>query len=84
MNGATVQSARLDDLVFDVPAIVEYLSTILPLTPGDTVATGTTGGVGATRKPPLWMKPGDRIEVEISSIGTLSNPVIDEKASHLI
>jgi 2-keto-4-pentenoate hydratase/2-oxohepta-3-ene-1,7-dioic acid hydratase in catechol pathway len=54
------------------------MSTIWTFQPGDVVATGTTGGVGLFREPPLWMKPGDRIEVEISQVGLLSNPVVQE------
>jgi 2-keto-4-pentenoate hydratase/2-oxohepta-3-ene-1,7-dioic acid hydratase in catechol pathway len=79
LNGEEVQCATLDDLVFDVPALVEYCSTFTRLEPGDVIITGTTGGVGAYRKPPLWMKPGDTVEVEITGIGTLRNPVAQEE-----
>jgi len=75
LNGQVVQSATIDDLVFDIPHLIEYLSTFQTLLPGDVIATGTTGGVGAFRKPPLWMKDGDTVEVEISEIGTLRNPI---------
>ncbi len=75
LNGAVVQQAEVSDLVFGIGALIEYISAILPLEPGDVIATGTTGGVGAARTPPLWMKPGDRVEVEISGIGILENPV---------
>jgi 2-keto-4-pentenoate hydratase/2-oxohepta-3-ene-1,7-dioic acid hydratase in catechol pathway len=78
LNGQVMQHARLDDLLFGVPALVAYLSTIFPLLPGDIIATGTTGGVGAARKPPVWMKPGDTVAIEISGIGTLENTVVDE------
>jgi 2-keto-4-pentenoate hydratase/2-oxohepta-3-ene-1,7-dioic acid hydratase in catechol pathway len=78
LNGEEVQRATIDDLVFDVPKLVAYCSTFTVLEPGDVVITGTTGGVGAYRKPPLWMKPGDRVEVEITGIGTLINPIADE------
>jgi len=78
LNGVEVQRATLDDLVFDVPALVEYCSTFTRLEAGDVIITGTSGGVGAHRKPPLWMKPGDVVEVEISGIGTLRNPVAQE------
>jgi hypothetical protein len=70
--------ARLDDLVFDVPALIEYCSTFTELVPGDIIVTGTPGGVGAARKPPLWMQPGDVVEVEISDVGVLRNPVAQE------
>jgi 2-keto-4-pentenoate hydratase/2-oxohepta-3-ene-1,7-dioic acid hydratase in catechol pathway len=78
LNGEVMQQAQTDDLVFGVADIIAYVTTFLELYPGDVIATGTTGGVGAFRKPPLWMKAGDRVEVEISAIGTLSNPVEDE------
>ncbi|MDE2333955.1 MAG: fumarylacetoacetate hydrolase family protein [Rhodospirillales bacterium] len=78
LNGEEVQRATIDDLVFDVARLVAYCSTFTVLEPGDVVITGTTGGVGAYRKPPLWMKPGDIVEVEISGVGTLRNPVEDE------
>ena len=78
LNGATVQHDTTDHMIFDVATIIEYLSTITPLEPGDIIATGTPDGVGMGRKPPLWMKGGDRLEVEISGIGTLSVNVVDE------
>ena len=78
LNGEIVQSAATDDLLFDVIDIIVYISQVWPLEVGDVIATGTTGGVGAARKPPLWMKAGDHIEVAISKIGTLSNPIVDE------
>ncbi len=80
LNGMIVQSARLDDLLFGVEDLIAYISTIWPVQPGDVVATGTPGGVGMARKPPLWMKPGDRVSVEISGIGMLANPVEQESA----
>lgn len=79
LNGGVMQDTGVDDLVFDVPALISYLSEIWPLQPGDVISTGTTGGVGAFRNPPVWMKPGDHVEVEISGIGTLSNTIIDEQ-----
>ncbi len=78
LNGREVQHARTDDLIFDIPFLVNYLSGVLPLAPGDIIATGTPEGVGFARKPPLWMKPGDVIEVEISGIGLLRNDVAAE------
>jgi 2-keto-4-pentenoate hydratase/2-oxohepta-3-ene-1,7-dioic acid hydratase in catechol pathway len=79
LNGQLVQQARTDDLIFDTGALIEYLSSFTTLYPGDVIITGTTGGVGMFRQPPLWMKPGDMVEVEISGIGTLRNFVIDEE-----
>lgn len=78
LNGERMQSARLDDLLFGVEDLIAYMSAIWTLRPGDVVATGTTGGVGVFRDPPLFMQPGDRIEVEISGIGLLSNPIAPE------
>lgn len=79
INGERMQHARLDDLIFDVPALIEYCSTFTELVPGDVIVTGTPGGVGAARKPPLWLKPGDEVEVEISGVGLLRNPVVQEE-----
>jgi 2-keto-4-pentenoate hydratase/2-oxohepta-3-ene-1,7-dioic acid hydratase in catechol pathway len=78
LNGEIVQQATLDQMIFDIPAIIAYISTFTRLEPGDVIATGTPGGVGAKRTPPLWLKPGDVVEVEIDNIGILSNPVIAE------
>ena len=78
LNGAEVQRDTTDHMIFDVATIIEYLSTVTQLEPGDVIATGTPDGVGLGRKPPLWMKGGDRLEVEISGIGTLQVNVVDE------
>lgn len=78
LNGQVMQRAPISDLVFDVPALIAYCSTFTELEAGDVIITGTTGGVGAFRKPPVWMKEGDVAEVWIDGIGTLSNPVRDE------
>jgi 2-keto-4-pentenoate hydratase/2-oxohepta-3-ene-1,7-dioic acid hydratase in catechol pathway len=78
LSGSEVQHSGIDDLIFDIPTIIAYLSAFTPLTAGDIIATGTPEGVGFARKPPLWMKAGDEIAVEISGIGVLRNSVIDE------
>jgi len=78
LNGEVVQSTPISDLAFSIPELIEYISTVTELLPGDVIATGTPSGVGAFREPKLWMKPGDTVEVEISGIGTLSNPIEDE------
>lgn len=78
LNGQVVQQAPLADLIFPLPVIVAYLSSFTPLSPGDVILTGTPGGVGAKREPPLWMKPGDVVEVDISGVGLLKNEIIDE------
>lgn len=78
LNGAEVQHAGTDMLIFPIPRLIAYVSAFTPLNPGDVIATGTPEGVGLTRTPPLWMKPGDVVEVEISGIGTLRNPIVSE------
>jgi 2-keto-4-pentenoate hydratase/2-oxohepta-3-ene-1,7-dioic acid hydratase in catechol pathway len=75
LNGQQVQHANTSHMIHTVPAIIAYVSRFITLEPGDIIATGTPEGVALGRTPPLWMKPGDRIEVEISGIGVLSNPV---------
>jgi 2-keto-4-pentenoate hydratase/2-oxohepta-3-ene-1,7-dioic acid hydratase in catechol pathway len=81
LNGAVVQSANTGELIFGIAELIEYISIWTELVPGDVIVTGTPGGVGAGRKPPLWMRPGDRIEVEISGLGCLSNPVATENVA---
>jgi 2-keto-4-pentenoate hydratase/2-oxohepta-3-ene-1,7-dioic acid hydratase in catechol pathway len=78
VNGEVMQQGAVADLVFDIPALIEYCSTFTELLPGDVIATGTPGGVGAARKPPQWLKEGDQVEVDIPGVGFLSNPVKDE------
>ena len=78
LNGEEMQRATIDDLIFGVPDLMEYITTFTELVPGDVVVTGTTGGVGAYRTPPVWMKEGDTVEVVISGIGILRNPITNE------
>src|SRR5208337_4369761 len=80
LNGQEVQKSSTDLLIYSVPQIIAFCSDFTPLAPGDIIATGTPEGVGHRRTPPLWMKPGDVLEVEISGIGTLRNPVVAERA----
>lgn len=75
LNGVQVQHASVSELIFDVPYLVSYLSGITELAPGDVIVTGTPEGVGFARTPPLWLKAGDNVEVEISRIGVLRNRV---------
>ena len=78
LNGTQVQHATTDQLIYSIPQIVAFCSDFTALSPGDVIATGTPEGVGHGRKPPLWMRPGDVLEVEISRIGTLRARVVDE------
>lgn len=79
LNGEVVQESGTNMMIHSVAALISYLSEITTLEPGDVISTGTPGGVGHLREPQLWLKPGDTLEVEISGIGTLSNPIIDER-----
>ena len=79
LNGKVMQDATLNDLIFTIPEIIEYCSTFTELNPGDVIATGTPGGVGDRREPPLYMKDGDTVEIEISKLGVLKNPIIKER-----
>lgn len=81
VNGEVMQEGQVGELVFDIPRLIEYCSTFAELRPGDVLATGTPGGVGAARTPPLWLKPGDTVEVDISGIGVLRSPVLDEASA---
>jgi 2-keto-4-pentenoate hydratase/2-oxohepta-3-ene-1,7-dioic acid hydratase in catechol pathway len=80
VNGVEVQNGNTDDLIFDVPTMIAYVSSFTSLAPGDVIATGTPKGVGFARKPPLWLKPDDVVEVEVEGVGVLRNPVIAEAA----
>ena len=71
-----MQHASTDMLIYSIPFLLSHLSQVTLLRSGDVISTGTPAGVGMGRQPPVWMKPGDRIEVEISGIGCLSNPVV--------
>jgi 2-keto-4-pentenoate hydratase/2-oxohepta-3-ene-1,7-dioic acid hydratase in catechol pathway len=75
LNGEVMQHASVADLIYTLPVIIEYLSGFTNLSPGDVIATGTPGGVGDRREPPVYMKAGDVIEVEITGLGTLRNVV---------
>jgi 2-keto-4-pentenoate hydratase/2-oxohepta-3-ene-1,7-dioic acid hydratase in catechol pathway len=77
-NGELMQSAPTSDLIFDIPALISYCSTFARLEPGDVIATGTPGGVGAARQPPVWLCAGDTVDVSITGIGVLSNTIADE------
>ena len=78
LNGVVVQEAVLSQMIFDIPTVIEYCSGFTRLEAGDVIVTGTPGGVGVKRVPPLWMKPGDIVEVEIERLGVLRNGIADE------
>jgi 2-keto-4-pentenoate hydratase/2-oxohepta-3-ene-1,7-dioic acid hydratase in catechol pathway len=75
LNGEIVQSGDTGQMIFDIPQLIAYASTIFTLSPGDVIVTGTPAGVGFSRKPPRYMAPGDVVEVEIEGIGVLRNPI---------
>jgi 2-keto-4-pentenoate hydratase/2-oxohepta-3-ene-1,7-dioic acid hydratase in catechol pathway len=75
VNGSTLQDSSTSLLIFSVPSLIAYLSAGQTLLPGTVISTGTPGGVGFARKPPIWLRPGDVVEVEIEGIGVLRNPV---------
>lgn len=75
LNGQVMQHATTDMLIFSIPTLIAYCSTVVTLEPGDVIVTGTPGGVGAKRNPPVFMKAGDVVEVEVSKLGILRNPV---------
>ena len=78
LNGQVMQSARTSQMLVDVPSAVEFFSSFTRLAPGDVIATGTPGGVGFARTPPVWMHPGDVIEVTVEGVGTIRNRLVAE------
>jgi 2-keto-4-pentenoate hydratase/2-oxohepta-3-ene-1,7-dioic acid hydratase in catechol pathway len=78
LNGEVMQSSNTRNLIFGVPELVEYLSSVFTLEPGDVVSTGTPGGVGSARKPPVYLRAGDCVEVRVEGLGELRNPVVSE------
>src|SRR4051812_10332703 len=79
LNGVAVQDWNTDDMIFDVPTLIEFLSGSTTLLPGTVILTGTPHGVGFARNPPVWLKAGDTVTIEIEKIGALTNPVVNEK-----
>jgi 2-keto-4-pentenoate hydratase/2-oxohepta-3-ene-1,7-dioic acid hydratase in catechol pathway len=75
LNGQTLQKSNTRNLIFDVPALVSHISQTMTLEPGDVISTGTPSGVGYVRNPPIFLKNGDVVEIEIEGIGVLRNPV---------
>jgi 2-keto-4-pentenoate hydratase/2-oxohepta-3-ene-1,7-dioic acid hydratase in catechol pathway len=78
LNGQTMQDWNTNDMIFDVPALIEFLSGSTTLLPGTVILTGTPHGVGMAQKPPRWLQPGDVVTIEIEGIGALTNPVVEE------
>ena len=79
ISGEVLQNSNTRELVFGVPALIEFISSVVTFEPGDVVATGTPAGVGFVRKPPRYLKDGDEVIVRIQGIGELRNPVVAEK-----
>lgn len=78
LNGDVMQDSNTNDMIFDVPRVIEFLSGSTTLVPGTVILTGTPQGVGMARSPQRWLKPGDEVSIEIEKIGQLTNPVVDE------
>jgi 2-keto-4-pentenoate hydratase/2-oxohepta-3-ene-1,7-dioic acid hydratase in catechol pathway len=76
LNGNVMQDWNTDDMIFDVPTLIEFLTADTTLLPGTVILTGTPHGIGAARKPPVFLKAGDVVSIEIEKIGTLTNPVV--------
>jgi 2-keto-4-pentenoate hydratase/2-oxohepta-3-ene-1,7-dioic acid hydratase in catechol pathway len=79
LNGRVMQQAKIEDMIFGIPTLIHYLSTICELLPGDVIVTGTPGGVGARQTPQVFLEPGDMIEVEVEGVGLLRNPIAREE-----
>ncbi len=80
LNGKELQSATTDMMIHSIPQQIAFISTFIPLDPGDVIVTGTPGGIGARRQPPVFMKHGDIVEIEVDAIGVLRNEVVSETA----
>ena len=76
VSGQEMQHSNTKHLIFQIPYLIEYLSHIFPLEPGDVITTGTPSGVGAYREPPRFLKAGDTVRIEVEGIGVLENPVV--------
>ncbi len=82
LNGEVMQSASTAQMIFNIPRCVEYVSSFTTLRPGDVIATGTPGGVGFARTPPIWLQPGDVLEVAVEGVGRIANRVVTENGNH--
>jgi acylpyruvate hydrolase len=81
LNGEVMQSARTSEMIFDIPRTIEHISSFTTLRPGDVIATGTPSGVGFARTPPVWLTPGDLIEVSVEGLGRIANRVVAEQGA---
>ena len=79
VNGETLQNSNTRELIFKIPELIEFLSSIMTLEPGDIVSTGTPSGVGFSYKPPKWLKPGDEVVVRVEGLGELKNTCVAER-----
>jgi acylpyruvate hydrolase len=82
LNGEVMQSASTAQMIFDIPRCIEFVSSFTTLHPGDVIATGTPGGVGFARTPPVWLTPGDLLEVSVEGLGRIANRVVAEGGDH--
>jgi 2-keto-4-pentenoate hydratase/2-oxohepta-3-ene-1,7-dioic acid hydratase in catechol pathway len=78
IDGQLLQSSNTRELIFKIPVLIEYLSSITPLLPGDIVSTGTPSGVGVGRTPRRWLRPGETVTITVEGLGSLTNPVVAE------
>ncbi len=79
INGETLQNSNTRELIFRIPELIEYLSSVFTLEPGDIISTGTPSGVGFSYNPPRWLRAGDEVTVKVDGLGALVNPVIAEQ-----
>jgi 2-keto-4-pentenoate hydratase/2-oxohepta-3-ene-1,7-dioic acid hydratase in catechol pathway len=84
LNGEVMQSASTAQMIFDIPQTIEFLSSFTTLRPGDVIATGTPAGVGFARQPPVWLAPGDVLEVEVEGVGRIENNVVAEESDETV
>ena len=78
LNGTEMQRATTEMMIFKIPRLINYISTFTELLPGDVIVTGTPGGVGSRRTPPVWMNPGDKVEIEVDKVGVLQNTIAED------
>ena len=84
LNGQVMQQATTDLMIHSIPRQIAYISSFIPLKPGDVIVTGTPGGVGNKRNPPVFMAPGDVVEIEVDAVGVLRNTIVDEDRKSVV